>query len=193
MERLEKLETGLAAQVRMDQKGIEKMALEVKELKLQIRQFLLDLESTKFLVPVQECCPCSGAVPGGKLEVNVNLQNPVPGVVGATVVEPVPVVQPVVQLYPMASDKFAQLLEAIEDQGFSDDKLSVLSEAARHSAFAVEQLLAVLKLFSFPDDKLEALRTVKTLIVDPENLFQVYGAFVHSSDKEEAKRILEGR
>jgi hypothetical protein len=66
-----------------------------------------------------------------------------------------------------------------------------LQTAAKNSWFTVDQVKSLLKAFSFPDDKISALRMVAKALVDPENSFLLYGSFVHSSDKEEAKKILE--
>ncbi len=125
--------------------------------------------------------------PGGKLEINVNVNG------GHEVVEghPIEEIPEEAIVEPLSGQSFDALLVALKEQGFADDKLSVLQTAAKNSWFTVDQVKGLLKMFSFPDDKISALRMVSKTIVDPENSFLLYGSFVHSSDKEEAKKILE--
>lgn len=191
LHKLEVLEAKLAKQNKMGKKGLTAATLEVKEIKLQIREFLMDVENRKHHLPAYECCPCDvKAQPTeGKLEVTVNIQGN-PG-------QPLPPDHPLPPTEfigdPIADGDFGGLLMALKEQGFADDKLTVLQDAANHAFFTVAQVKTMLKLFSFPDDKLSALRTVKSHIVDPQNNYQLYGSFVHSSDKDEAKQILGGQ
>ena len=191
LKKLEALEGRLARLNQMGKKELTAATLEVKEIKLQIREFLMDVENRKFHLPAYECCPCEMKTPPpeGKLQVTVNIHgNPD---------QPIPPDQPLPPTEfigdPMADGDFAGLLVALKEQGFADDKLTVLQDAVSHAFFTVAQVRTLLKLFSFPDDKLSALRAVKTRIVDPQNNFQLYGSFVHSSDKDEAKQILGGQ
>jgi len=139
----------------------------------------------------QECCPCrpDGKGMEGKVEINVNVQGGPPGKTDngtSTETEKPP------RAKPMTPEQFAALIAALGEQGFADDKLTVLSEASKRAHFTVAQTRELLSQFSFPDDKLAALQFLKKRISDVDNLYQLYGAFVHSSDKAEAKRILEG-
>lgn len=171
---------------------LKEIALEIKETRLQIQEFIVEVEGRKVLLPAYECCPCHGTKDDahgegeGTVEVNVTV-NTGEGETDEPV-EPPEEKSP----EPIQQDRFDAVLKAVGDQGFSNDKLTVLKQAARDAFFTVNQVLALIREFSFPDDKLEVLRQVKSRIVDTENLFQVYGAFVYPSDKDEAKKILEG-
>jgi hypothetical protein len=176
--KLEAIEQKLEAKGKLGPKQVDMLRLEVKEARLQVREFLMEMENRKEMLPAYECCPCKGRgeeVREGKLEINVNIQG-----TGEEVMEP------------LTAQQYNGLLGALKEQGFADDKLTVLQEASKNGYFTVEQVKGILKMFSFPDDKLTALRSVRDRIVDPENQFLLYGSFVHSSDKDEAKKILEG-
>lgn len=85
---------------------------------------------------------------------------------------------------------FGRLVEAVKREAFSAGKLNVLNEAARVNWFSVDQVKALLRSFSFGADKVTALRQLAPRIIDPQNNFQIYGAFTFSAEKEEAKEIL---
>jgi len=186
--KLDEVEQRLEGRSDLNGKELTVLKLEVKEARLAIREFLMEMKNRKEHLPAYECCPCNaGAVgaTGGKLEINVNVNGGTE--VGGQPIEEVP--EEIVE--PLASQRYDALLAALKEQGFADDKLSVLETAAKNAWFTVDQVGGLLKMFSFPDDKLAALRMVSNLIVDAENKFLLYGSFVHSSDKEEAKKILE--
>ncbi len=187
--KLEAIEQKLEAKGKLGPKQVDMLRLEVKEARLQVREFLMEMENRKEMLPAYECCPCKGRgeeVREGKLEINVNIQG-----TGEEVAQPVEAV-PEVVMEPLTAQQYNGLLGALKEQGFADDKLTVLQEASKNGYFTVEQVKGILKMFSFPDDKLTALRSVRDRIVDTENQFLLYGSFVHSSDKDEAKKILEG-
>ena len=94
---------------------------------------------------------------------------------------------------PMAAAGFRALLSAVDGQAFSDDKLMVVRSATREAFFTTAQVKALLDAFVHSSDKVELLRVVGNRIVDRENIFTIYSSLVHSSDKEEAREILEGR
>jgi hypothetical protein len=188
LKKLEKMEERVASRKKMNRKQLDTLKVDIKEVKLQIREFLMDIENRKAALPAYECCPCQGDK--GTLEINVNIQGGDP--TGTNPVETPP--EPTTERFdPMTDTQFTHLLSALREQSFADDKLTVLAEAAKAAHFSVGQIKGILKQLSFPDDKLEALRLLEPRIADRENIYQVYGSFVHSSDKDEAKKILEAR
>jgi len=172
--KLEKLEAGLTGKKKMGRKQLDRLGLDVKEVRLQIREFLMDVEDKKTLVPASKCCPCE------TVETDTGGEEAGDGQLPEEV-----------EVLPMADEQFEELLASLKYQGFADDRLAVLSAAVKESHMTVAQTRKLLTQFSFPDDKLSALRLLKPVIVDSENVFQLYGSFVHSSDKEEARKILE--
>jgi hypothetical protein len=94
---------------------------------------------------------------------------------------------------PMDPRSFKTLVREVDGQAFSDDKLMIVRSASREAFFSTAQVKALLDEFVHSSDKLELLKLVADRIVDRENIFTIYGSLVHSSDKEEARSILEGR
>ncbi len=92
----------------------------------------------------------------------------------------------------MAPTGFRALLAEVDGQAFSDDKLIVVRSVSREAFFTTAQVKALLDAFVHSSDKVDLLRVVANRIVDRENIFTIYSSLVHSSDKDEAREILEG-
>ncbi len=190
-ESLQKAEEMVTADTKMGKKERKRLLLEIQDARSDIQDFLEQAASQKAMLPAWDCCPCreQKVGPDGKVEVTVNIQ----GLPGQQPVEqPVPV-EEVVEVTPLTPEQLETLVSAMNEQSFSDDKLAVLTEAMKEAYVTVAQVRRLLDQLSFPDDKLQALRLLKGRITDPQNKFQLYGAFVHSSDKDEAKKILDGK
>lgn len=170
IERIEALEERLENGRDLSRQDVQKIRLELKEIRLELKDYALNGKKDG-----RDCCPCDAVVA-------VEVPQPVEEVPA----EVVPVVEPMTAL------AYGNLVKALKREGFGDDKLKVLSAAVKDNYFTVEQVKGILGLFSFPDEKLKALRLVQGRIVDTQNQFELLSAFVHSSDKEEAQKILEG-
>lgn len=82
------------------------------------------------------------------------------------------------------------VLEALEDEDFSDGKLRVLGDAAQARGFCVNHVVRLLGVFDFETDKLKALKVLAPRITDRQNKFKVYSAFEFDSSRDEARSIL---
>lgn len=99
---------------------------------------------------------------------------------------PAPVVQPI------NDNRLRRLTDAVARESFSREKLTVLREAAPHDHFLVGQTRMLLEQFTFANDRLEAVRILWPRVLDRNNSFQLYEAFVHSSDKKKLRQIIGG-
>lgn len=90
----------------------------------------------------------------------------------------------------MPGGDFGSLKGAIQKEGFGDDKLGVLRTAASRAWFCADQVGELVDLFSFGDEKLQALRLVKGRIVDRNNNFKILGHFTFSDEKDQAEAML---
>jgi hypothetical protein len=189
-ESLQKAEEMVTAATKMGKKERKRLLLEIQDARSDVQDFLEQASSQKGMLPAWDCCPCRENREGknGKVEVTVNIQG-LPGQPGE---QPAPV-EEVVEVVPLTPEQLEAVVAAMNEQSFSDDKLAVLTEAMKEAYVMVAQVRRLLDQFSFPDDKLQALRLLKGRITDPQNKFQLYGAFVHSSDKDEAKKILDSK
>ena len=92
---------------------------------------------------------------------------------------------------PIASSELSSLITSIRAEGFSENKLRVLTAAAPLSYFLVEQVAELLPLFGFVEERLKALAALQPQILDRRNAFRLYRLFPFSSEKDSARRILE--
>lgn len=83
----------------------------------------------------------------------------------------------------VSSAELHQIRLAIDAESFSDDQLEVLRRAARGRAFTTAQVVQIMDLFAFGDDKVEAAAMLYETVVDPEQWYLVYPALSFSSDK----------
>ena len=90
----------------------------------------------------------------------------------------------------VVADDHEAIVAAVNAEAFSENKQSALQMAAAGKFFTVEQVGKLVDLFSFSEDKLNAVKQVKGQIVDPQNNFKLLTHFTFSSDKEELKKIL---
>lgn len=113
--------------------------------------------------------------------------------VSFTAQPPAPAAAPPPKPSCMGAGDFAAIKEGIEGESFSEQKVGVLESAISDRWVCVAQVVELLELYSFSADKLAALKLMKPAISDPQNRFKIYSALTFSSDKEEAKKILETR
>ncbi len=111
------------------------------------------------------------------------------GFVDPEPVPPLPVEEPVGPS-PMSPDQLRSLHGAVSGEAFGDSALGVLRDACRANHFTVDQAVTLVGLFDFGDDKVSAAAMLYPRLVDPENFYQVYGAFDFDSDKEELRERL---
>ena len=89
---------------------------------------------------------------------------------------------------PMSPSSFRSLLKTLEDEAFEDTRLEILKDAATRNYFTVYQLLDILKLFTFDDNKISACKIIYPRLVDRENFHEVYSAFQFPDSKEALRR-----
>ncbi|MCY1081547.1 DUF4476 domain-containing protein [Archangium lansingense] len=85
---------------------------------------------------------------------------------------------------------FQQLKARLDDEHLSDAKLTILKTAASTNTFTCAQVARLVEPFSFGEDKLEALSTLKDRIEDPENKRKLVTLFSFDDEKEKAKALL---
>ena len=87
---------------------------------------------------------------------------------------------------------FKMMCEVVEDASFGDKKIGIIKVACISSYFDSKQCAKLLALFSFENDKLEALKVLAPRIVDV-NLKEILKQFTFSSNKDKALDILSER
>jgi hypothetical protein len=107
--------------------------------------------------------------------------------------QPPPPPPPAPVVRPIPDGQFKRLNEAVAKESFAEDKMRVLKMAAGDNYFLISHVAQLLNHFSFSQDKLTVVRELKPRILDPENGYQLYGAFSFSSDKKRLQEILAQR
>ncbi len=88
----------------------------------------------------------------------------------------------------MDPSEFASFINQMEEASFSDDKMRILSTAAKTHCFTVDQAIQIANVFSFDDDKLQAMKIVYHSLIDPTDVHKLYSVFKFSSTAEEFER-----
>jgi len=85
---------------------------------------------------------------------------------------------------------FQQLNARVDNEHLSDAKLTLLKTAASTNTFTCAQVARLLEQFSFGDDKLSALLSLKDRLEDPENKGKLVTLFSFDDEKEKAEALL---
>lgn len=93
--------------------------------------------------------------------------------------------------YPTDDQKwFQELYQKVKDKPFKDERLKILREAARQSDFTCDEIVQLMKIFNFDDERLEALGILEPTIIDRENTDRIVDSMTFISGEEKAKNIL---
>lgn len=93
--------------------------------------------------------------------------------------------------YPTDDQKwFQELYQKVKDKPFKDERLKILREAARQSDFTCDEIVQLMKIFNFDDERLEALAILEPTIIDRENTNRIVDSMTFISGEEKAKNIL---
>jgi hypothetical protein len=117
----------------------------------------------------------------GQPTIVVNVVNPEPVPAPA----PVPVVhEPLPRAQgPMSHEELQNLLSQLKDTAFADAQLGLVRDAARRNRFETNQVVKIMKLFTFGKDQVEAGAILYPKVIDKKNFFNVYQVFTFDSDK----------
>ncbi len=91
---------------------------------------------------------------------------------------------------PLSDSDFQKLVRSIKEESFSDDQLRIIRLSARTAFYTVNQIIQVIDIMSFSDDKIEALSIMYPRVTDPENAHKIPNAFTYSDDKQKAEGII---
>lgn len=108
-----------------------------------------------------------------------------------TVIEhKIEVVEEVTEPIAMSNSEFNNLLNNVKNEGFADDQTSVVRIAAKSKYFTISQLITLLDVFSFSDDKINIVQIVYPRVVDKDDAHNLLGAFTYSDDKNKVEQII---
>lgn len=85
---------------------------------------------------------------------------------------------------------FQELYQKVKDKPFKDERLKILREVASQSDFTCDEIVQLMKIFNFDDERLEALVILEPTIIDRENTDRIVDSMTFISGEEKAKNIL---
>lgn len=94
---------------------------------------------------------------------------------------------------PMSEVDFLNALSTIKNTSFDDTKLKIATDITVANCLSSEQILAIVKVFSFEANKLSYAKLAYAYCADTSNYFKIYYAFSFSSSKEELSNYISSR
>ena len=93
--------------------------------------------------------------------------------------------------YRLNDKEFSLLYGKVKAVSFDDDKYVLLEVASIRCYYTCAQCAKLMKLFSFDDSKLKALRIMASHIVDPQNVYVITETMSFSDSKDRALKLLQ--
>lgn len=94
------------------------------------------------------------------------------------------------RVYPMSEAHFNQFLSIIRKSSFSDCQLNIIETGCINNYFTCRQVLSVIKLFNFDNEKINVVKKMSQNIIDTENRELLVEHFTFLSSKEEVRKLL---
>lgn len=91
---------------------------------------------------------------------------------------------------PFSTEDFNQLKKLVSKQSFSTDKANVVKEALPGHLVSVDQIIELVQLLSYDNDRLELLKFAYPYCLDQQNYFKVNDELFYSSSKEELRNFI---
>jgi len=98
---------------------------------------------------------------------------------------------PAPKLRAMNNEEFLGLKQSIRKNSFGNAGLNTLESAAEGNYFKSTQIVDIMGLFVFSEDKLKALEIVYPKCLDTQSKFKILDAFLFDRDKKEAQEIMD--
>lgn len=95
-------------------------------------------------------------------------------------------------LPPIPEPAFNEILDAVNREAFAADKLNILQITGRNGAFTISQIVRLIELFPFRDDKITVVRYLYPTSFDKYNAFKLIAAFTFRDDKDTVTKIING-
>lgn len=92
--------------------------------------------------------------------------------------------------YSLSDAAFSILYNKVKNASFSNNKFDLIEVASLGCYYSCQQVVRIMKIFSFSNERLKVLRMMAPHIVDPQNAIDIYKVFNFDSEKKEAGEIL---
>lgn len=92
-----------------------------------------------------------------------------------------------------SNTNIGSVVTAVHMESFDDDKKLVVKQALKNKCISTDQVITILKEFSFDDDKVEIAKYCYTRCSDKNEYYKVNSAFAFSGSKEELNKYIESK
>ena len=92
--------------------------------------------------------------------------------------------------YCLDDASFSKLYNKVKKASFDDNKFDLIEVASLFSYYSFALLIRIMKIFSFDDEQLKALKMMAPHIVDLQNTGLIYQLFSFDSEKQKVGEIL---
>jgi hypothetical protein len=92
---------------------------------------------------------------------------------------------------PMLSSDFDRAKESIEAKSFPEEKLTICKQLTKANCFDVKQVISLMELFTYEENKLDIAKLLYSKTVDKGNYYQVNDALTYSTSVDELNKFLE--
>jgi len=93
--------------------------------------------------------------------------------------------------YCLSNETFSILYNKVKKASFDDNKYDLIEVASLGCNYSCQQVVRMMKIFSFSDERLKVLRMMASRIVDVQNAADIYQLFSFDSEKQKAGEILK--
>lgn len=125
----------------------------------------------------------------GRVESMNSFGEPVPPPVNA---RPGIIINPRPEVIPVKPNRFEQFYSNVKSEPFKDGKFKTLRIGVTNGRFTCAEVAQMMNLFSFDDDKLDALYIMGPHVYDFENYKTIIKTLSFMSSKEKAENYIEG-
>ncbi|MCX7959138.1 MAG: DUF4476 domain-containing protein [Deltaproteobacteria bacterium] len=144
----------------------ESLLIKIKDIRIMVRDYTQSKSNKECKCPVIGCPPCP----------------------------PCPQIIPQNPLNQINEPDFSKFFSEYKKASADKDKLRLLESLLSSGIYLnVSQTISLLKEIDFASNRKKFFTIIKGHISDPQNIYQIYNHLDFSSEKDEAKRILEGK
>lgn len=92
---------------------------------------------------------------------------------------------------PMGQGEFERAKESIDAKSFPEEKLTICKQLIKVNCFDVKQVIGIMELFTYEENKLAIAKMMYSKTVDKSNYYQINDALTYSASVDELNRFLE--
>jgi len=90
-------------------------------------------------------------------------------------------------------DEFSHIKTTIDDQTFADDQMEMAKKHIQKKCFTIEQMKAIIPIFSMDDDKLEMIKYMYDYSYQQNRFFEFRSLLDFNSTQKELDEFLVGK